>query len=388
MEQYILPSGNKIDIDGVIEAFDGVEEDCVYLLDLEKGDVGCIENSPGKTNKSPKKGKAEEMIKSGRYVAIPPLPQKEKLKIARDFLEMMSVDPEDEDKEVIEVVSKILNGKWKDKSYLIEEIIYSSETGIEIAWETFRDDVLWEKACDWFDTLPVEVEVEFKGCGNCPACKLFGSNPTEEEVKEVFEEMNKSTVAFGEEEMLALKGPDEEIMDNYYNAMELAGGNRSDRKRAEKLLQNSIKLDPNNVITYVGLVHLYYESGDKDKEVENVKIAYEKTKQKFPKWPTEMPWGVLRNRPFLRAIKYRAGLHAEEGKEKEAIKLYKQILKMNPSDNQGVRYLVAGLYAGISGEEIDTMVDEGNEKQDWDKVENLLKEQNKKHKFWKEPKWD
>ena len=33
------------------------------------------------------------------------------------------------------------------------------------------------------------------------------------------------------------------------------------------------------------------------------------------------------------------------------------------------------------------MTDEGNEKQDWSKQENLVFEQNKKHKFWKEPKY-
>jgi len=37
--------------------------------------------------------------------------------------------------------------------------------------------------------------------------------------------------------------------------------------------------------------------------------------------------------------------------------------------------------------EINEMFDEGNEKQNWDKLENLVKKQNAKHKFWKEPKY-
>jgi len=32
------------------------------------------------------------------------------------------------------------------------------------------------------------------------------------------------------------------------------------------------------------------------------------------------------------------------------------------------------------------MFDEGNEKQNWDALELLVKEQNGLHKFWKEPK--
>jgi len=58
---------------------------------------------------------------------------------------------------------------------------------------------------------------------------------------------------------------------------------------------------------------------------------------------------------------------------------------MNPNDNQGVRYTLAGLYAGISGSEINEMFDEGNKKQDWSKLEELVDTQNKKNLFWKKP---
>ena len=75
------------------------------------------------------------------------------------------------------------------------------------------------------------------------------------------------------------------------------------------------------------------------------------------------------------------------GKEK-AEELYKFLLKLNPGDNQGVRYTLSGLYAGISGEEINDMFDEGNQKQNWDKLEKLVKIQNKKHHFWEEPKYE
>ena len=55
---------------------------------------------------------------------------------------------------------------------------------------------------------------------------------------------------------------------------------------------------------------------------------------------------------------------------------------MNPGDNQGIRFLLAGMYVGLTGKDIDRMTDEGNTKQDWSKLDNLLKEQNKIHKFW------
>ncbi|MFO7917081.1 MAG: hypothetical protein R6V13_03250 [Anaerolineae bacterium] len=52
-------------------------------------------------------------------------------------------------------------------------------------------------------------------------------------------------------------------------------------------------------------------------------------------------WGVLETRPYMRA---RAGLAEclwELGKHKEAIAHYKDMLRLNPNDNQGLRYILA-----------------------------------------------
>jgi tetratricopeptide (TPR) repeat protein len=52
-------------------------------------------------------------------------------------------------------------------------------------------------------------------------------------------------------------------------------------------------------------------------------------------------WGILQTRPYMRA---RAGLAQclwELGKHKEAIEHYQDMLRLNPSDNQGIRYLLA-----------------------------------------------
>ncbi len=52
-------------------------------------------------------------------------------------------------------------------------------------------------------------------------------------------------------------------------------------------------------------------------------------------------WGILETRPYMRA---RAGLAEclwELGQYEEAIAHYKDMLRLNPSDNQGLRYLLA-----------------------------------------------
>ena len=173
----------------------------------------------------------------------------------------------------------------------------------------------------------------------------------------------------------------------YYDAMDLLDDGRSGAKKAEKLLMKALEIDSHYPQTYIGLVCVYGALKNKKKAGESIKNAYNETIKKFPKWPKEMPWGDMDNRAYMRAIQYRADLYADEGEKEMAMDLYRLLLRLNPNDNQGVRYTVSGVYAGISGEEINEMFDEGNEKQNWDKLENLVKKQNAKHKFWKEPKY-
>jgi tetratricopeptide (TPR) repeat protein len=181
---------------------------------------------------------------------------------------------------------------------------------------------------------------------------------------------------------MAMKVVDKD--DYYYDAMEAM--DMGDYKMAKSLLHSALDIDPDYVQTYVGFVNLYASLKKKDKADENIKIAFEKTIKKFPKWPKEMFWGVLENRAYMRAIQFRADLYWDSGEKEKAIELFRILLKLNPNDNQGVRYEIAGLYAGINGEEVNKMTDRGNEKQDWSEQEDMVKEQNKKYKFWKEPK--
>ncbi len=171
----------------------------------------------------------------------------------------------------------------------------------------------------------------------------------------------------------------EDKWDYYYDAMECL--NAGDAKTAKKLLEKAIKIDEDFVAGYMGITAVYKEKGNFKKEKECADLAFRKTKRHFPNWPKEMEWGILENRQYLRAICDKACVYHIEGNLKEAEKLYRLLLKLNPSDNQGVRYLLAGLFAGLKPQDIDDMFDEGNEKQDWSKLEKLVIAQNKKYHF-------
>ena len=180
---------------------------------------------------------------------------------------------------------------------------------------------------------------------------------------------------------------EQNIDDYYYDAMELLGGGKKEIKESLRLLKIALKEDEDDVQTHIGFACVYGAIGDEKKREEAIKTAYEKTLKKFPKWPKEMEWGYLENRAYMRAIQYMGDLYWDNNEKEKATKLFRLLLKLNPNDNQGVRYEIAALYAGLNGDDVNRMTDEGNQKQDWSEEENLVQEQNKKHKFWKEPKY-
>jgi len=174
--------------------------------------------------------------------------------------------------------------------------------------------------------------------------------------------------------------------DYYYDAMELLSAGEIDG--ALDLLEKARKLDKNYVQTYVGLWAAYKDLmlAYRAEYKKHVNRAFLETRKRFPKWPKDMPWGYLENRQYLRSIAEKAFAEWEDGNKKEAEKLMRLILKMNPNDNQGIRFCLAGMFADITPEEVDRQTDRGNALQDWNERENMLARENKKHKFWKRPK--
>ncbi len=172
----------------------------------------------------------------------------------------------------------------------------------------------------------------------------------------------------------------EEEWEYYYDAMEYLS--MGDIQMAELLFKKAITLKKDFVAGYMGLTAVAKNEEDRKKEKKCADMAFKKTREVFPVWPKELPWGFLENRQYLRAICDKACVCHIEGNLKEAEELYRLLLKLNPGDNQGVRYLLAGLFTGLKPQDIDDMFDEGNKKQDWSKLEKLAIEQSKKHHFW------
>lgn len=217
-----------------------------------------------------------------------------------------------------------------------------------------------------------------EGSNDCPICRAMknGTADNLEGLRKAFKEAEKRN------SRMVMRSANKD--DLYYDAMEMVLS--GDYKTAEKLLIQAREIDPEYVQTYIGFVSVYSTSGKNEKASQNIKIAFEKTQKLFPTWPRKLSWLDLEKRAYLRAIQYRADLYVETGDKEKAIELYRLILKFNPNDNQGVRYILAGLYAGKNGEEINDMFDYGNINQNWDKLEKMVEIQNRKHVFWKQPR--
>ena len=131
------------------------------------------------------------------------------------------------------------------------------------------------------------------------------------------------------------RGPDDEAQDLMYEAWETA----NQRKRLS-LARQALKVSPNCADAYVMLAEeaassldeaiSYYRQGTEAGERRLGARALEEDVGHF--------WGILETRPYMRA---RAGLAQclwQAGRHDDAIEHYREMLRLNPGDNQGLRY--------------------------------------------------
>ncbi len=136
--------------------------------------------------------------------------------------------------------------------------------------------------------------------------------------------------------------PKHEAQDLAYQAMETA-----DPIQSARLCEKAIKLDSHCVDALMHLARLSCEDGDE--MIEHIRMVvdigerglggagyFDENEGHF--------WGLLETRPYMRARAYLAQSLVEAGKNDEAIGHYEEMLRLNPNDNQGLRYPLLGLY--------------------------------------------
>ncbi len=78
-------------------------------------------------------------------------------------------------------------------------------------------------------------------------------------------------------------------------------------------------------------------------------------------------WGLLETRPYMRALEGVANCEWILDRREESLGHYQELLRLNPGDNQGIRYVLTDLYLGLNKEkELTKLIRQYNE--DWTSI--------------------
>lgn len=116
--------------------------------------------------------------------------------------------------------------------------------------------------------------------------------------------------------------------------------------RAAECFEEAVEPDDLLADAYNGLAEVAARRDDLETAEDHFRRAYELARETLG---TEAPdafhwWGQLETRPYMRAREGLAWMYWKTGRYDEAIDEYQALLRRNPSDNQGVRYVLAPLY--------------------------------------------
>jgi len=115
--------------------------------------------------------------------------------------------------------------------------------------------------------------------------------------------------------------------------------------KARKLLEKIIAKNPSFIEPYYLLADIARDENNFEKGEAILKRGIDYFNSGIPKdFEGEIPWGFTENRSFLRLLHELILTLDQNNKFEEAINTAELILKYNPNDNQGIRYLIGDLY--------------------------------------------
>jgi tetratricopeptide (TPR) repeat protein len=113
-----------------------------------------------------------------------------------------------------------------------------------------------------------------------------------------------------------------------------------DRRAALRYFRRAIKRDPQHADAHnhLGIASL---DGRRLKDAEaHFRAAAKGGEERIERDGSQVPWAIVENRPYLRALGNLALALAEQDKWAEALAIHQRMLTLNPNDNQGVRFLI------------------------------------------------
>ena len=148
-----------------------------------------------------------------------------------------------------------------------------------------------------------------------------------------------------EEEMRAIDFTTvRDVEDHVFDGWEAM--HQGDFDEAKAHFQDALDNDPWLVDAYNGLAAIAEERNDLETAGKRYQEAYERAREILD---SESPdaywwWSNLDTRPYMRARAGLASIYRGREQYRDAIDEYEALLRLNPGDNQGVRYLIGPLY--------------------------------------------
>ncbi|NTF98287.1 tetratricopeptide repeat protein [Rhizobium rhizogenes] len=115
--------------------------------------------------------------------------------------------------------------------------------------------------------------------------------------------------------------------------------------RCVKALTELVATYPDFIDGHAHLGFALLEQGKASRALEACHSGYDLATAMIPSsYRGVIEWGWLENRPFLRAAQGVALCHQQLGQRQQTIEVMQRMLKWNPNDNQGIRFLIASEY--------------------------------------------
>lgn len=137
------------------------------------------------------------------------------------------------------------------------------------------------------------------------------------------------------------------IGDRWYELMERGIRTKEDAKEFQAIRDAA----PEFLAPHVELSHAALEAGDRKEAFDIAMFAYMLALQRIADrngdWPETIQWAWFENRPLMRALHHFAWMLWTYGQPDLAVMILRRILRMNPGDNQGVRYEILAIRLGL-----------------------------------------
>lgn len=147
---------------------------------------------------------------------------------------------------------------------------------------------------------------------------------------------------------------DHEVSEIFYELLDIYEEGNVDEIKSK--LNQLIEEDPYFLDSYLLMYEILMNEDKEEEAIKYLDNAYNKAVETITigdKWPYRLEWDWIENRHIIRAILNKGIYLWANGKENEAIEIFRRLLKMNPADQIGARFYILAIRKGISFEDFE-----------------------------------